>query len=384
MLEPARQRARELNQKGALFPWRTINGEEASAYYAAGTAQYHINADIMYALKKYVNATGDRDFLKECGAEMLIETARLWHDLGFYSDSGEGNFCIHGVTGPDEYTTVVNNNTYTNLMARENLRYAAETVEALRAEEPEAYEALVHKTGLNPKEVVDWKAAAERMYVPYDEERGIHPQDDTFLEREVWDFEHTPPDKYPLLLHYHPLVIYRFQVIKQTDVVLAMFMCGNDFSREEMKANFDYYEPLTTGDSSLSICIESIMASAVGYKNKAFEYARDAVLIDLGNIGGNVRDGCHIAAMGGTWMVFVNGFAGMRDYDGHLSFNPCLPEPLTRVRFPLMVKGQHLVVEVTPTETTYLLKEGDGLTITHRGKEITLKQGESQTLPQEC
>src|SRR5215469_6724167 len=215
-----------------MFPWRTISGEEASAYYAAGTAQYLVNDHLMYALRKYVQATGDEAFLRDCGAEMLVETARLWLDLGFYSEAKGGKFCINSVTGPDEYNTVVNNNAYTNLMARENLRYAAQTVEFLRSAEPGAYRALIHKTALEHNEPEGWKAAAERMYLPYDEKLGIIPQDDSFLDRERWDFENTPADRYPLLLFYHPLNIYRKQVIKQADVVLAMFLLGNAFSQE--------------------------------------------------------------------------------------------------------------------------------------------------------
>ena len=207
MLPQARARATELGHRGAMFPWRTISGEEASAYYAAGTAQYHINADIMYALRKYVQATGDETFLRDCGAEMLVGTARLWLDLGFYSDIKGGKFCINSVTGPDEYNTVVNNNAYTNLMARENLSYAAQTVEALRATDPDGYNVLVHKTSLEPSEVEAWTRAAERMYVPYDEKLKIIPQDDSFLDREPWDFKNTPPEQYPLLLFYHPLNI---------------------------------------------------------------------------------------------------------------------------------------------------------------------------------
>jgi alpha,alpha-trehalose phosphorylase len=196
----------------------------------AGTAQYHINADIMYALRKYVQATGDETFLRDFGAEMLVETARLWLDLGFYSAAKGGKFCINGVTGPDEYNAVVNNNAYTNLMARENLRYATQVVQSLRATEPDAYNALAHKTALEPSEVNAWSRAADNMYVPYDEKLKIIPQDDDFLDKELWDFRNTQADHYPLLLFYHPLNIYRKQVIKQADVVLAMFLLGDAFS----------------------------------------------------------------------------------------------------------------------------------------------------------
>ncbi len=381
MLDKGRDRARELHKKGAIFPWRTINGEEASAYYAAGTAQYHINADIMYALQKYVNATGDKQFLYEFGAEMLVETARLWSDLGFFSEKKDGKFCIHGVTGPDEYNTVVNNNTFTNLMAQENLSYAAKTVEALRTDESEMYETLVFKTQLNDSEVDEWRRVAERMYVPSEDSTGILPQDDSFQEKEPWDFGNTPKDKYPLLLHYHPLDIYRHQVIKQTDVILALFLLGHKFSVEKKRKNFDYYDPLTTGDSSLSSCIQSIVAAEVGYKDMAIEYGRDAILMDLADVQGNVKDGCHIASMGGTWMACVYGFAGMRDYGGELSFRPRLPGRLARLCFPLQVRGHVLRVDVNLASVTYTLEKGSTLKIAHYDEMVALEKDAPVTLP---
>jgi alpha,alpha-trehalose phosphorylase len=373
MLPQARAQARHLGHRGAMFPWRTINGEEASAYYAAGTAQYHINADIMYALRKYVQATGDEPFLWTCGAEMLVETARLWLDLGFYSDGKGGQFCINAVTGPDEYNTVVNNNAYTNLMARENLHYAAQTVESLRETKPEAYNALVHKTGLDPTEMEAWMRAAERMYVPYHDELGIIPQDDNFLDREPWDFRNTPRDHYPLLLFYHPLNIYRKQVIKQADVILAMFLLGEAFSQEAKKRNFEFYDPLTTGDSSLSSCVEAIIAAQTGDMEKAIRYGMAALLMDLADVGGNVKDGCHIASMGGTWMMLTYGFGGMRDDDGILSFRPRrAPEDNATLRFPLTYRGQTLEVEIGLETVTYTLHEGEGLVIRHETEEVQL------------
>jgi alpha,alpha-trehalose phosphorylase len=372
-LPQARARARQLGHRGAMFPWRTISGEEASAYYAAGTAQYHINADIMYALRKYVQATGDELFLRDCGAEMLVETARLWLDLGFYSDAKGGKFCINGVTGPDEYNAVVNNNAYTNLMARENLRYAANTVEFLRKAEPAGYNALIHKTALVPSEVVAWTRAAENMYVPYDESLNIVPQDDSFLEREPWDFQNTPRDHYPLLLFYHPLNIYRKRVIKQADVVLAMFLLGDLFSPEAKKRNFEFYDSLTTGDSSLSSCVEAIIAAQTGDTEKAIRYGMAALLMDLADVGGNVKDGCHIASMGGTWMMLTYGLAGMRDDDGMLSFRPCrAPEDNAILRFPVTYRGQMLDVEIGLDEVEYSLREGECLVIRHETQEIRL------------
>jgi alpha,alpha-trehalose phosphorylase len=373
MLEQARARARQLGQRGAMFPWRTISGEEASAYYAAGTAQYHINADIMYALRKYVQATGDELFLRDYGAEMLVETARLWVDLGFYSEAKRGKFCINGVTGPDEYNAVVNNNAYTNLMARENLRYASRVLESLQATEPEAYRALAHKTGLESSEAESWKRAAESMYVPYDDKLKIILQDDNFLDREPWDFRNTPDDHYPLLLFYHPLNIYRKQVIKQADVILALFLLGDDFPLEAKKRNFEFYDPLTTGDSSLSSCVEAIIAAQIGDMEKATRYGMAALLMDLADVGGNVKDGCHIASMGGTWMMLTYGFGGMRDHNGMLSFWPRrAPEDNAVLRFPVTYRGQMLEVEIAQDKVEYALREGENLVIRHETEDVEL------------
>ena len=377
-LDEARRRAQEVNQRGALFPWRTINGNEASAYYAAGTAQYHINADIVYALRKYVDATGDRDFLKEVGAEILVETARLWVDLGFFGRH-DGKFRINGVTGPDEYNTVVNNNLYTNLMARENLWYAVETIRALSESDPRRYAGLVRDTGLAPGEIDEWKRAADGMYLPYDDRDGVHLQDDSFKDKEDWDFAATPADKHPLLLHYHPLVIYRHRVVKQADVVLAMFLLGHEFSHDQKRRNFVYYDRLTTRDSSLSCSIESIVAAEVGETDKAFNYSIDAGLMDLADVAGNVQDGCHVASMGGFWMTLIYGFAGMRDAGGRISFAPRVPERLGGLRFPLQIRGQRLEVDLTPASATYTLQGEAPLTIVHEDELVELTPGVPST-----
>src|SRR4029453_4845800 len=276
-------------------------------------------------------------------------------------------------TGPDEYNAVVNNNAYTNLMARENLRYAIQTVKSLQTTEPDAYNALVHKTALESSEVGTWIRAAENMYVPYDEKLKIIPQDDSFLEREPWDFRNTPPERYPLLLFYHPLNIYRKQVIKQADVVLAMFLLGATFLLEEKKRNFYFYDPLTTGDSSLSSCVEAIIAGQVGDMDKAFRYGMGALVVALADGGGNVKDGCHIASMGGTWMMLTYGFGGMQDHDGMLSFWPRrAPEDNAILRFPVTYRGQMLEVEIGLETVTYELREGACLMIRHETEAIQL------------
>jgi alpha,alpha-trehalose phosphorylase len=381
MLDQARARARLLGHRGALFPWRTINGQEASAYYAAGTAQYHINADIMYGLRKYVLATGDRQFLWDYGAEMLVETARLWLDLGFFSTAKNGKFCINSVTGPDEYNAVVNNNAYTNLMAQANLRYAFEAVEALRTTDQDAYRALVARTDFEPSEAEAWQRAADAMYVPHDEQRQIIPQDDSFLDREPWDFDNTPPERYPLLLFYHPLNIYRKQVIKQADVVLAMFLLGEAFSLEEKRRNFEFYSPLTTGDSSLSSCVEAIVAAQFGNVEQAIQYGMAALLMDLAEVAGNVNDGCHIASMGGTWMMLAYGLGGMRDDDGVLSFWPRrAPADQAVLRFTVTHCGQVLDIDIGVGTVQYVLRNGESLLIRHETEEIKLSRGEPRAV----
>jgi alpha,alpha-trehalose phosphorylase len=378
MLPQARERAAELSERGALFPWRTINGEEASSYYAAGTAQYHINADIAYALKRYVDVRGDTGILVDLGAEILVSTARLWAGLGFMSPSDD-RFHIHGVTGPDEYTAVVNDNAFTNLMARRNLRYAAEVLTWLAEVDAAAHRRLCQRLGLDDDEVEVWRRCADAMYVPFDAERGIHPQDDSFLERERWDFANTPLENYPLLLHYHPLVIYRHQVLKQADVVLAMFLLGDEFTIEQKRRNFDYYDPLTTGDSSLSACVQSILASEIGYQDRATEYFRYALMMDLADVSGNVVDGVHIASTGGVWMALTYGFGGMRDHGGVLRFDPRLPEDWGGLAFPLRFRERSLRVTLTRGHIELLLEEGDPLEVEVRGEMVELRVGDPQS-----
>ncbi len=373
-LPAARRRAGEMSQVGALFPWRTINGEEASAYYPAGTAQYHINAAVAYAVKRYVEATGDDQFLIDAGAEVVVATARLWYDLGFFGE--DGRFHLHGVTGPDEYTALVNDNTYTNLMAQLHLHYAASVVDWLADHHPERHVELVAATGLEPGEVAEWRKAAAAMTVLYDEARGIHPQDSEFLDLERWDFANTSEEEYPLLLHHHPLVLYRHQVLKQSDVVLAMVTRGDVFAPEQKARNFAYYAPLTTHDSSLSLPIQSIVAAEVGEIDEALRSFEVTAFADLGDAYGNCIDGVHLASAGALWMNLVQGFGGMRDYDGRLSFDPHLPEEWGSLEFTLTVRGSRLDVALTHEAISLLLGGSEERMVTVEGSEVRLSPGE--------
>jgi len=381
MLDAARQRAAELNQHGALFPWRTINGLESSAYYAAGTAQYHIDADIAYAINQYVRATGDEDFLVQGGVDVLVETARMWADLGFWRSNGDSHFHIHGVTGPDEYTTVVNDNLFTNVMAKANLRSAVQAVERLRITHPEDFSRMQERLDLQEEEILEWLQAAESMFLPFDEGLGIHPQDAQFLEKELWDLENTPASKRPLLLHYHPLVIYRFQVLKQADVVLALLLQGQEFTPEQKRKDFEYYDALTTGDSSLSAVSQSVIAAEVGYGELAEQYFTQALFVDIANLHRNTSDGIHIASTGGIWTSLTMGFAGMRDHGGRITFDPRLPESWGALSFKITLRGSRVRVELRADAISFEIEEGAGVSVHVRGDQIDLDPSRPVSVP---
>jgi alpha,alpha-trehalose phosphorylase len=368
-LQQARDRAKQLRLSGAAFPWRTIAGEECSGYWPAGTGAFHINADVAAAVSRYHKTVDDEDFEREVGVELLVETARLWHSLG-HRDA-HGGFRIDGVTGPDEYSAVADNNVYTNLMAQRNLRAAVEAVEA----HPDVADHL----GVNSEETALWRDAAAAVVIPYDEARGVHPQAERFTDHEVWDFAGTKEDEYPLLLHFPYFDLYRKQVVKQADLVMALHLCGDSFTPEQKLANFDYYEPLTVRDSSLSACTQAVIAAEVDHLDLAFAYYREAALMDLDDLEHNVRDGLHIASLAGAWTAVIAGFGGMRDYGGELSFRPKLPQQLTRLAFHLRVHGCILSVEIEPKRAKYTLIGSHNIDLTHYEEGFTLKPKRSAT-----
>ncbi|MCA0145574.1 glycoside hydrolase family 65 protein [Blastococcus sp. LR1] len=358
----ARDRARVLGLRGAAFPWRTIRGEETSGYWPAGTAAFHINADIADAVVRYHSATLDESFDRDYGAELLLETARLWASLGHFD--AEHGFRIDGVTGPDEYTAVVDNNVYTNLMAQRNLREAAVAVRR----QPD----VAARMGITDDEVAEWLRAASLMAVPYDTQRGVHMQSDGFTHHEEWDFAGTPREKYPLLLHYPYFEIYRTQVVKQADLVMALHLRGDAFTLEEKIADFAYYEPRTTRDSSLSATQQAVVAAETGHLELAHQYWAEAALTDIQNLHSNSGHGLHIASLAGGWTVAVAGFGGLRDHGGELTFAPRLPERITRLRFRVVYRGRKLTVTVEPDRTTYRLVDGEPLAIRHHGRRVTV------------
>ncbi|HTN23724.1 MAG TPA: glycosyl hydrolase family 65 protein [Solirubrobacteraceae bacterium] len=370
-LDFARARAKELGLAGAAFPWRTISGRECSGYWPAATAALHINADVADATRRYLAATDDGKFGHDAALELLVETARLWRSVGHHDAAGA--FRIDGVTGPDEYSAIADNNVYTNVMARRNMREAA----ALATRHPRH----ARRLGVDEEEIAAWRDAADRVVIPYDEELRITPQSEGFTRHRRWDFDGTPGERYPLLLHYPYYLLYSSQVVKQADLVFAMYVCGDCFTPEQRARDFEYYERITVRDSSLSACIQAIMAAEVGHTELAYDYLAETAFIDLRDLAFNTKDGLHLAALAGSWLVVVAGFGGMRDHGETLEFAPRLPARLERLSFRLLYRGRRLCVTTGRDEATYELVGGEALEIVHHGEPVTLAAGEAQSRP---
>jgi alpha,alpha-trehalose phosphorylase len=358
----ARERAQQLGLRGAALPWRTIHGEECSGYWPAGTAAFHVNADVADAVVRYQRARQDEDFERTAGIEILVETARLWRSLGHHDQ--DGRFRIDGVTGPDEYSALADNNVFTNLMAQRNLLAAAESV----ARHPDRAGEL----GVNAEEAASWRDAAGAVEIPYDEALGVHPQSEGFTRHEPWAFASTTSEQYPLLLHFPYFDIYRKQVVKQADLVLALHLCGASFTAEQKARDFAYYEAITVRDSSLSACTQSVVAAEVGHLELAYDYFGETAFMDLSDLENNVRDGVHIASLAGAWLAAVAGLGGMRDFEETLAFAPRLPPALRRLAFRVTFQGRLIHVEIDHRQATYSLQEGDALELTHHGERLTV------------
>lgn len=375
-LDKARDRARVLGHPiGALYPWRTINGEEASTYFPLGTAQYHINADVAYAFQLYVAATHDIDYLADKAAEVLCETARVWADVGCFAECRGGKYCICSVTGPDEYNAIVDNNFYTNLMAQQNLYAAVKALETLKEQRPDAYQKLIKKIHLGPDEPVLWKKTADAMYFAYDEKRQVYLQDDGFMLRKPWDDSRIPPEKRHLLYeNYHPLFIYRQRMSKQADAIMGMMLYSALFTDEELLRNYDFYQTVTLHHSSLSTCIFGILASRIGRHEDAYTYFAQSARMDLDDYHDNFYAGIHAANMAGTWQSIVFGFAGLRLVNGVPEFKFYIPEAWNGYHFTVKIKESVLAVDVLPDGWTITLQSGDAVNFLVEGKPYELTE----------
>jgi alpha,alpha-trehalose phosphorylase len=371
-LPAARRRAEQLGLAGAAFPWRTITGDECSGYWPAGTAAFHINADIADAVIRYHDATRDQAFSDDIGLELLVETARLWVSLGHLDLFGRWR--IDGVTGPDEYSAIADCNVYTSLMAQRNLRAAA----AASFGRPQRAAEL----GVTAEEIAGWRTCADAVHLPYDEVLRVHEQSEGFTRHARWDFENTSREQYPLLLHYPYFDLYRRQVIKQADLVLAMQLRGDAFTAEQKARNFAYYEQFTVRDSSLSACTQAVIAAEVGCLDLAYAYTNEAAFMDLHDLEHNTGDGLHIASLAGAWTALVAGFGGMRDHDGVLIFAPRLPAGLTGLAFTIRHLGRRLRVHTDGAWATYTLSDhSSSLDVIHHGERITIRSGTPVRMP---
>ncbi|TDO78301.1 alpha,alpha-trehalose phosphorylase [Halanaerobium saccharolyticum] len=373
-LDKAKKNADRMRLNGALYPWRTINGEEASGFFMGSTVQYHINADIAYAVNLYYQVSRDQEFMENYGLEILIETARMWLSLGSYIPMRDNKFCFNEVCGPDEYKPGVNNNAYTNYMAKFNLDIAIKMAEIIKDKSPEKYKRVAEKIDLTDNEIDRMREVAEDIYLPYNEELEITPQDDSFLYKNPIEVDNIPEAELPLVKNWHPLIIWRYQVIKQADVLLLMLQLGDQFSRDLKIRNYDYYEPKTTHDSSLSPAIYSILASEIGYKNQSYNYFMQTARLDLDDFNENVYQGVHTACMGGTWLALVQGFAGMRMFNNKLYFHPHLPDGWDKYQFRLRFKGSQIEVTVKENEAKYMLLAGEKVEFKHYDQLVVLEE----------
>lgn len=374
-LPQAQHRAREMAvNNGVMFPWRTINGEESSSYYPAGTAQVHINADIAYAVDTYVRVTGDTDFLIDYGYEIIVKTARFWLAYGHWAtdDAHAGKFVINDVTGPDEYTAMVSNNYFTNRMAQNNLSIAVKYSKQLKDSHPEKLAAL----NVTDDEITAFNHAADEMYLPYDGDLKIKMQDDLSTSKPVWPIKETPRNQFPLLLHYHPMTIYHYQVNKQADTVMTDFLFPKDQDSAQLKRDFDYYEAITVHDSSLSRAIFGILAHRLHHADDAYRYFMQTVMMDLSDSQGNTSDGIHAANMGSTWLSLIYGFAGLGLEKDSFNLSPELPEAWSSLEFRIWFHGRQIEITISQSAVSVKLLSGDPLKfyLKHKAFELTKTQ----------
>lgn len=377
LLDKARKRAKEIGNDGALYSWCSIDGEETSVVFEASTAEYHINADIAYAVWRYEKATGDSDFVYENCAEMIFETAKFYAHRGTFVEAHDGRFCINSVCGPDEYACGVNNNCYTNFMVQFHLQYALKIYSDMQQKKTDKLNEIINKISLYDNELKLWREAADKMYYKINEKYGIYEQDDRFVYNDAVDME-TIPKNYDIRHLYHPLDLWRIQVLKQADVVLLQFILGDKFTLDEKKRNYDYYEPKTNHGSSLSAAIHSIAANEIGYADDAYEYFRSGAYMDIGDFKKNTDGGIHIACHGGVWMTVLNGFLGMRLYDDGLHFKPNIPKQWGRVQTKLIYRGARIEISADENSCTFTLINEKSVKFNVNGNKIELTNSNRQ------
>ncbi|WP_435923665.1 glycoside hydrolase family 65 protein [Paenibacillus sp. DYY-L-2] len=345
-LEKAKENAKKLGfSKGALYPMVTMNGEECHNEWEITFEEIHRNGAIAYAIYNYVNYTGDKSYLSQYGLEVLAEISRFWEERVNWSDS-KGKYVMLGVTGPNEYENNVNNNWYTNRIAVWTMEYTLEVLDYLKANENARYQELIDKLKLTDEETAKWKHIIENMYYPYDAERDVFLQQDGFLDKELVPVKELAPENLPLNQNWSWDRILRSCYIKQADVLQGLFFLSDRYDLETKKRNFDFYEPLTVHESSLSPCVHSILACELGYQEKAYEMYLRTARLDLDNYNNDTEDGCHTTSMAGTWMAVIHGFAGLHVANDELVLKPFIPSHWKSFSFNVMFRGATLKVNV--------------------------------------
>ena len=355
-LEKAKENARKLGfKKGALYPMVTMNGEECHNEWEITFEEIHRNGAIAHAIYDYINHTGDKAYLGESGLHVLVEISRFWEERITFSKA-KNKYVMLGVTGPNEYENNVNNNWYTNRIACWTMEYTLEAIHYLRETTPERYEELSSELAIEAKELKKWKEIIDNMYYPVDEKLGIFLQQDGYMDKEQILVKDLEPSNLPLNQNWSWDRILRSCFIKQADVLQGIFLLEKNYDVETIKRNFDFYEPRTVHESSLSPCVHSILAAKIGYKEKAYEMYLRTARLDLDNYNNDTSDGCHTTSMAGTWMSVVQGFGGMRVIDGKLILSPFIPEHWNSYSFNIMFRGNAINIRVTK-DKVYIYSE---------------------------
>ncbi len=345
-LDKARENARKLGYtKGALYPMVTMNGEECHNEWEITFEEIHRNGAIAYAIYNYVNYTGDTSYLGEYGLEVLVEISRFWAQRVSFSQAKQ-KYVMLGVTGPNEYENNVNNNWYTNRMATWTMAYTIQAIDQVQKENPTRLAQIHAQLSLADEEFKHWKEIIQNMYFPVDEERQVFLQQDGFLDKELIAVKDLPQEDLPLNQHWSWDRILRSCYIKQADVLQGLFFLGDQYDLDTKRRNFDFYEPLTVHESSLSPCVHSILACELGYNETAYKMYLRTARLDLDNYNNDTEDGCHITSMAGTWMSVVYGFGGLRIHDGQLVLNPSVPKEWASLSFTVMFRGARLFVQM--------------------------------------
>ncbi|TRO65202.1 glycoside hydrolase family 65 protein [Christiangramia sabulilitoris] len=372
-LEKAKENAEKLGftNGAALYPMVTMNGEESHNEWEITFEEIHRNGAMVFAIYNYVRFTGDFSYIPEKGLEVMIAIARFWHQRANYSKHKD-KYVILGVTGPNEYENNVNNNWYTNYIAKWCIEYCLEMLDKVKDSYEEDYLRVMGLTSVSDDELAQWKKVADNMYFPYSEEHGVYLQQDGFLDKEIIPVSELGKTQRPINQKWSWDRILRSCYIKQADVLQGFYFFADHFSKEDLKKHFDYYEPLTVHESSLSPCVHSIQAALLGRMEQAYEFYVRTSRLDLDDYNKEVEEGCHITSMAGTWMSIVEGFGGMRVEDDKLSFKPQIPEQWDAYSFKINFRDRIIKVHVSEEQTRFSLEGQESLEILVNGKTLKI------------